>query len=800
MISSLLLRWPLWIGDADPILYYRQMRFLLACILAAVLGFLQSTALAAPDKWQGARLSELLDDINERGQRIIYSTDLVHDDHRIQQEPDLSDIRRSLPDILAPFGLGIKDGPGDSLLVVRSSTEPHPGVPAADTLEQDVPLPEIIVSSSLHRLENLHSGTHTYLDRELATRLPATAEEVVRLTNRVPGTASGGISARNHVRGGEPNEVLFLLDGLRLYEPFHMKDFQTVATIINSNAVAGIDFYTGAYPARFGDRMSGVTSMSLRTPREAMETELALSFFNTSLLSLGRLGDEDQGDWLLTARRGNLDLVVDVVDPDFGSPAYSDFLLHGGWEFGPRTRFSANYLASDDKIQLSDIERGENAEASYANRVIWLKWNADWNSTWQSETIFSFSDISNDRVGALDLPGVVLGTIDDEREFRVTAIRQDWRTSGASNWFLGFGFDAKHLDGNYRFESTQFIFDPFDSIFDNEAMTQRSSRVTSDGAQYGVYAELRWQPIESLALDLGVRWDHQSYTIAASDEQSSPRIGLLYQIARNTELRLGWGQFSQAQEVNELQLSDGIEAYFPAQRAEHIVANLQHRFNQGATLDVSAYRKSFRTLRPRFENAFNTLTLVPEIQFDRVRIDASSAESRGAEIMLSQQSSEHSLTWWAGYAWASVEDTVENARIRRSWDQTHTGKAGLSWRWGQWNFSFAGEVHTGWPKTRLNAETVTLPGGEEQLVLETTPINGQRHSVFHTVDTRISRDFDVTHGSLNVFLDVTNLYDRANPCCTEYSLASDENGSDILLSRETHWLPLVPSLGVIWQF
>ena len=45
-------------------------------------------------------------------------------------------------------------------------------------------------------------------------------------------------------------------------------------------------------------------------------------------------------------------------------------------------------------------------------------------------------------------------------------------------------------------------------------------------------------------------------------------------------------------------------------------------------------------------------------------------------------------------------------------------------------------------------------------------------------------------------LEITNLYDRANPCCTEYSLLPD--GS--LASREAHWLPLVPSLGAVWRF
>ena len=99
-------------------------------------------------------------------------------------------------------------------------------------------------------------------------RIPTTAEEAVRLTNRLPGTANGGVSSRNHIRGGEVNEVLFLLDVLSFHTRCPSKQEQAIATIVNSGAIGGMDFYTGAYPAHFGDRMSGVLSIELREPEK----------------------------------------------------------------------------------------------------------------------------------------------------------------------------------------------------------------------------------------------------------------------------------------------------------------------------------------------------------------------------------------------------------------------------------------------------------------------------------------------------------------------------------------------------
>lgn len=769
------------------------MRSAISCCAALAIVALFRLA-AADTTWQGRTLSEYLDFLNDRGARVIYTSDLVTDDLLLPDEPGDDASRDALEDLLNTFGLTVTEGPAGSLLVVR--LPPEVEAAARPEAAEAVTIPEIVVTSSLHRLDYSPPLTHTYLDRELATRIPTTAEEAVRLTDRLPGTANGGVSSRNHIRGGEVNEVLFLLDGLRLYEPYHLKDFQAIATIVNSSAIGGMDFYTGAYPAHFGDRMSGVLSIDLREADEAMETELALSFFNASIVSLGTFGRERQGDWLFSARRGNLDLVVDVVDPDFGSPDYRDFLGRVGWAFGPRGVVSASFLVSDDKLSLADANRGEQASATYRNRVAWFRWDAEWSDVLNSKTIAAVSDISDARRGSLDLPGIVSGSLDEYQKFRALEFRQDWRWVISPNRMLRFGIDIKDLDAGYRFASAKTVEPPFDGILDNRPSSVLDFELDPAGAQYAAYAELRWRFSDKWTIDLGLRWDEQNYTTAADDKQYSPRAGMLYKPGDSTEIRFGWGQYYQAQEINELQASDGVADFFPAQHAEHFVLNMRHAFRSGLHASFSVYRKSFRSLRPRFENSFNTLTLLPELQFDRVRVDASGAEAIGAEVTLSRGTPNQDVLWWVGYAWSEVEDATADGDIKRGWDQTHTLRGGMSWRWGSWDFSAAGEVHTGWPKTTMTGELAAAPGGGTELLLDVSRRNDSRYPVFHAVDIRVSREFDVGRGDLTAFLEITNLYDQANPCCTEYSLVPD--GS--LASRESHWLPLVPSLGVVWRF
>jgi sodium/pantothenate symporter len=60
--------------------------------------------------------------------------------------------------------------------------------------------------------------------------------------------------------------------------------------------------------------------------------------------------------------------------------------------------------------------------------------------------------------------------------------------------------------------------------------------------------------------------------------------------------------------------------------------------------------------------------------------------------------------------------------------------------------------------------------------------------------------FDARYGELTAFLELSNLLDRANPCCIEYSVTSPPSGAPTLIAKQEHWLPLIPSLGVIWRF
>ncbi|MBT6146757.1 MAG: TonB-dependent receptor, partial [Gemmatimonadetes bacterium] len=204
---------------------------------------------------------------------------------------------------------------GDSLTDLRIA------LPAAP-----VRLAEIIVTPGRFAIMKQDPVARQTLTEDDIHTIPQFGEDIYRAVRRLPGVGGGDISARFTVRGGEHDEVLVRLDGLELYEPFHLKDFSGgLLSIIDVMAIGGIDMMAGGFPARYGNHMSGVFDMATLTPSERPRTSVGISFMNARFLTEGHFA-EGRGNWLVSARRGYLDIVMELVGANEISPVYYDLL------------------------------------------------------------------------------------------------------------------------------------------------------------------------------------------------------------------------------------------------------------------------------------------------------------------------------------------------------------------------------------------------------------------------------------------------------------------------------------------
>ena len=86
--------------------------------------------------------------------------------------------------------------------------------------------------------------------------------DVLKSLQRLPGVQSAGDGkAGIYVRGGEQDQNLFTLDGITLYNPEHLQGFTSA---VNAEVMDDVVLYKGAFPARYGSRLSSVVDVSLR--------------------------------------------------------------------------------------------------------------------------------------------------------------------------------------------------------------------------------------------------------------------------------------------------------------------------------------------------------------------------------------------------------------------------------------------------------------------------------------------------------------------------------------------------------
>lgn len=760
---------------------------------------------SAAGGFSGLSLIDALERLRHEGLSIIFSDALVKPTMTVETEPEAGEPRAVLDEILEPHGLGVREGSGGQLVVVPQTVDYEDdaeSVPEGPIrLSSDlIFLNEIVVTPSYFRIEQLQPDNRVFLSREDVKMLPHVGDDIYRAVKRLPGTAAGDYSATFNVRGGEQGELLVLLDGFELLEPFHLKDFQNVFSTVDSESVGGLDFLTGGFPAEYGDRMSGVMDISTLVPEGPTLTSITVGTLNTRVASEGRF-DEGRGSWLINARAwypvAIFDLAVGTADEVLVD--YYDLLAKVDHEIGSHSILSGNVLASYDDLGFTteDVEEVETVAARYSSGQMWLNLKTNWTENLFSQTVASYARARRHRVGGyIDLVEGSLD-IDDERDLDYAGFKQDWTLQVGDRHYLKWGYDIRRQHALYDYSRIEVILDPEDDDAPPERL-ETTVDLDLGGSSNSAYIADRFRISDVFVAELGLRWDRQFYI---GDHQLSPRVNLMVMLSPKSTVRLAWGRFYQSQRLNELQVEDGVTEFYPAQLANHFLASFEHLFESGYSLRLEAYEKRLSDLRPRYENIFNPLELFPEAAVDRVLIAPDAGRSRGIEALVRSDSTK-SLTWWAGYALAWSEDEIEGDMVPRSWDQRHAVNLGFSWQLPKgWALNLAGTYHSGWPTTPVTAEWVIDDDGEEIPEFVVGSRNTARYPEYHRLDVRASKSFTLSRGELRLILEVLNLTNRENVCCTDdFHAIVNEDGTLTAVPEERYWAPIVPSIAVTWSF
>ena len=246
-------------------------------------------------------------------------------------------------------------------------------------------------------------------------------------------------------------------------------------------------------------------------------------------------------------------------------------------------------------------------------------------------------------------------------------------------------------------------------------------------------------------LGLGARFEEDEL---AGHSRVSPRLSAGLLVGQRSSLTLALGRTTQALRSYELQVGDGVEV-IPAWESAVEVALYGRHLGTPGQLRWELFQRRIENPQPQFFNLLDPFSTVPELETDRIRLDADRSTILGARVDYRRQIGERARVW-ASAASTKARDRVDGRDRRRSTDVPHELKVGGQFGWASgWRLSGEWRMGSGRPVTSVGLG----PDGDLALgeaLAERLPGSSQ-------LDLSVERGFDLSIGRLDLQLTVENV-------------------------------------------
>lgn len=689
----------------------------------------------------------------------------------------------------APAGVVAEVAPGISLqldLVVQ---------------EAAVGLPGVRVEAERRRAQFEQSAGTTVAEltqRDLKL-LPAAGEaDVLRAIEVLPGVVStSDFSSSFNVRGGSADQNLILLDGLPVYNPFHLGGFFSV---FNADMIARAEMMSGGFPARYGGRVSSVLGIESDPGRPGMDVQAGVSVLAARVAlgldvprsALDRAGLRD-GRLRISARRSYFD---QLLRPFFDFPYHlTDLQLFAeAWTAGGGRVTLTGYTGRD----LLDLTGTE----SFPLSLRWGWGNDVAGGSW-ARSLPGGRELTI-RAGHSRFVTDIRFPEFDDTEFRSEVNQSLLRAElagagGATGVAAGVAIDRLWYDNLARSGGTEF------------------GGGSLQGWLLGGYAELSWAPASWL-VEAGVRADSWLAGGGGTYTVVQPRLAAKrFFNDRAWAIKAAAGRYGQfAHSLRDEELPLGIDVWvLTGPRAPEVVSDQLQ-----AGVEGYLRRTWFGSLEA-YARRFEGVTAInagddPNDPADDLL--TGTGVSYGADAQLRRDAGRVrpmiALSWLR--AWREFPDVVAGAdpppvvRYAPIFDRRldvdlvvqamlpRDVELGVRWNFGTglpytrpvgayawYDYSV---LERGWRTGTESTDTL-----RSAIVLG--PRNAERYPSYHRLDVGVRRTWVKRWGTLTPHLDLLNLYDRRNVLFYFY-----QYGDTPPVRTGISMFPLLPTVGVEARF
>jgi hypothetical protein len=167
------------------------------------------------------------------------------------------------------------------------------------------------------------------LSVEEANRYAGGFDDPARLAGSFAGVASEIGNNGIVIRGNSPRNLLWRMEGVEISNPTHFADVIAFGaggtTALSSQMLANSDFYTGAFPAEYGNALSGVFDVRMRTGNnEKFEHTFQAGIVGLDFSSEGPF-EKGGASYLFNYRYSTFALLGGLIPEEAGAIGYQDF-------------------------------------------------------------------------------------------------------------------------------------------------------------------------------------------------------------------------------------------------------------------------------------------------------------------------------------------------------------------------------------------------------------------------------------------------------------------------------------------
>ena len=419
------------------------------------------------------------------------------------------------------------------------------------------------------------------------------------------------------IRGNSPMGLLWRLDGVDIPNPNHFGTMGTTAgpvTILNNNVLTNSDFFTGAFPAEYGNALAGAFDLRMRTGNiYKREYWAQIGWNGFELGTEGFLKKNTRSSYLAAYRYSMLDLLGQIGLLDY-KPRYQDLTFKIDIPTEKAGRFSLLGLWGKSYIDIFDSEK-EQSEWTYSDAGENISSGANTGVLALSHHYFFDPHTSLKTIVSWQLAGNT-GKTDTFSVQAPDLFTQSGGKSEETKYTLSLAFrkkiNVKHIF-DAGFIADLFVIDYVDSAFRN-ANYIHSTDVQENMSLWSSFMQWHYQPSEVLELYSGLRFQYfalnQSHTL-------EPRGGLQYHLRHNQTVSMGFGLHSQLQPkvvyFYQTELSTG-EALLTNlglgfSRSAHVVIGYDKLVKENSRIKTEIYYQWLYAIPVR-ENGFGQFSML----------------------------------------------------------------------------------------------------------------------------------------------------------------------------------------------